>query len=250
MIYLHKILPWLVSPIAVVVFFLVMGLLFRKRSFAFLALLVLLIASNPLVAGFLYGQLERGQIRLSAEDAPEADAIVVLSGMLNPSPGRDGIVPEWGGAVDRFWGGLELIRAEKAGYLIFTGGAVPWIKLPPEGEYLREKALEAGIAEEIVLVTSDVQNTSEEAYAVREILDRDNPEIILVTSAFHMPRAKALFEQQGFAVFPYPVDFKISDGNRVTFMSFLPSEAAFSKTQQSIREFLGRLYYSFRTSQE
>ena len=47
--------------------------------------------------------------------------------------------------------------------------------------------------------------------------------IILVTTAFHMYRAKRLFEKQGFVVIIYKVDYKTSEENIVTVMDFLPS---------------------------
>ncbi len=50
-------------------------------------------------------------------------------------------------------------------------------------------------------------NTAEEYVAVKETISRSK-RIILITSAFHMYRAKKLFEKQGFFVIPYIVDIK------------------------------------------
>ena len=73
---------------------------------------------------------------------------------------------------------------------------------------------------------------------------RSGPRIILVTSAFHMPRAKMLFERQGFAVEPFPVDFRLSDRQRTTILSFLPKAEYLEDSEAAMREGVGILYYS------
>jgi len=70
------------------------------------------------------------------------------------------------------------------------------------------------------------------------------PRIILVTSAFHMRRARMLFERQGFEVEPFPVDFQTSDRPTTTVLSFLPSAQALAKSEMAMREGVGILYYS------
>ena len=68
--------------------------------------------------------------------------------------------------------------------------------------------------------------------------------IILVTSAFHMRRAKMLFERQGFEVEPFPVDFQTSDRPTLNILSFIPSAQALAKSETAMREGVGMLYYS------
>ena len=67
--------------------------------------------------------------------------------------------------------------------------------------------------------------------------------IILVTSAFHMPRAQRLFEKEGLWVVPYPVDFKSLTTDSVTFMDYLPNAGSLAKTELGLRELIGRLFY-------
>jgi len=102
-----------------------------------------------------------------------------------------------------------------------------------------------GIPESAISVTGEVQNTEQEASAVKKLFKQDKPSILLVTSAFHMPRAKLLFERKGFAVHPYPVDFKVGIA-QVTPMDFLPDADALWKTSVAIREKMGLMYYRIR----
>ena len=75
--------------------------------------------------------------------------------------------------------------------------------------------------------------------------DEDNPKIILVTSAFHMPRAQLVFKATGINVISFPVDFKIG-AKKLTFMSFIPSASSFASTSYFVKEMIGRTYYSLR----
>jgi len=105
--------------------------------------------------------------------------------------GPSSFVREWGDAVDRLEGGLALMRAKRAPRLIFTGGRVPWDVLPTtEGDWLMEQACNRGLPAAAISITPPVQNTAEEAQAVAAMLDgAPSTHILLVTSAFHMPRA-------------------------------------------------------------
>ena len=66
--------------------------------------------------------------------------------------------------------------------------------------------------------------------------------VILVTSSFHLPRARLLFERAGVRVHPYPVDFKAT-GRSKDWLSLIPSANAFMKTSSGLREYIGRIYY-------
>jgi uncharacterized SAM-binding protein YcdF (DUF218 family) len=247
MIYLHKILPYLVYPITFIIIFLIWGSILRKRLPILAALFLLVITSSPIISTGMVQYLERAELRKSPADIQDADAIVVLSGMIAPIQGSNGLMYEWGDP-DRFFGGIELMKAGKASKIIFTGGKMPWQsdEIKPEGEVLSKFASEFGIPSSQIILTKNVQNTKDEALAVKEILNNSKTrKIILVTSAFHMPRSKRLFENEGIEVQTYPVDYKVGI-SELTPMSFLPSADAFQNFQFAWRELIGRLYYSFK----
>ena len=79
--------------------------------------------------------------------------------------------------------------------------------------------------------------------AVKELMaEYGLTKIILVTSSFHLPRAKLLFDKAGVDTYPYPTDFKAASRD-VTWLHFIPSADAFSDTSNGIREYIGRFYY-------
>jgi uncharacterized SAM-binding protein YcdF (DUF218 family) len=90
--------------------------------------------------------------------------------------------------------------------------------------------------------TKDVENTADEAVAVKELIS-PSKRIILVTSAFHMYRAKRLFEKQGFEVIPYKLDYKSERNQAITILDFLPSADNLKTTEAAVREIIGRLFY-------
>ena len=120
---------------------------------------------------------------------------------------------------------------------------MPWDKAKKtEGEVLKEYAISNGIAFEKKYITKNVENTADEAVAVKELIS-PSKRIILVTSAFHMYRAKRLFEKQGFLVITYKVDFKASRNNKTMLMDFLPSAGNLELSETGIKEIIGRLFY-------
>lgn len=70
----------------------------------------------------------------------------------------------------------------------------------------------------------------------------DRPKIILVTSAFHMKRAKIIFERYGFNVLPYAVAFNTQD-QKISYMSFLPEFGNLENSFIAIHEYLGILKF-------
>ena len=241
MIYLHKILPFFLSPLGVSLSLLILFFFYRKKLFVFLSLIILLISSNPLVANYLTMRLEEPYYPIPVQNIKKHDFVVVLSGMIHQVGNKNFKKYEWGDP-DRFFAGIELIKNKKASNLIFTAGQLPWTKnWKPEGYILKDKAVNMGIPEEQILVTDKVKNTYEESVAVLKLVPK-NAAIILVTSAFHMKRSKYLFEKQGFNITPFPVDFKISSSN-FTFLDLIPSVSSLQKTSTFIRENIGRLYY-------
>ena len=249
MIYLHKIIPLITSPLFFVLTLLVILIILRKskliklkNSLLFLSLLTLFLFSNPLISNKLIKYVENPYYFAKLSEVPVSDFIVVLSGgMVNQV--KDDVI-EWSDP-DRFFAGIKLLNANKGKKIIYTGGLLPWEKKKKtEGEVLKKKSIEFGVDENDILTTKKVQNTYEEANAIFYLINKKS-KIILVTSAFHMNRATFLFKKHGFKVFPYPVDFQFKN-NKITILDFIPSAGSLSKSSFVIREVFGRLYYRIK----
>lgn len=144
------------------------------------------------------------------ESFPEADAIVLLGGgmgvMTNASP-----YAEMWTSADRVWQAARLYRAGKAPYIFVTG----------KGNEISTKGLlvEFGVPTNAMMFVDQARNTEEEAKAVAVHCSTSTlnfistrPKVLVVTSAWHMKRAKLVFEMYapGLEIIPAPADFEVT----------------------------------------
>ena len=142
MIYLHKIIPLITSPLFVVIILLAISITLRKPKFykiknslLFLSFLTLFLFSNPLISSKLVKYIEEPYKPVSLLEVPKSDYIVVLSGMVHQV--NDDMY-EWSDP-DRFFAGIKLLNANKGKKIIYTGGLLPWEKQKKtEGELLKK----------------------------------------------------------------------------------------------------------------
>jgi uncharacterized SAM-binding protein YcdF (DUF218 family) len=245
MIYLHKILPLIASPLFLIFFLIILGTIIKSKKITLFGVVILIFCSLPIISNKLIHYLEKDYTLQDASAINNADAIVVLSGMLKTIKVDDKLRYEFGDGVDRILSGIDLFKNNKASLLILTKGQVPWSLGIPEGEYLKEFAVKFGVPKKSILLTNNVQNTDQEAKSVKKLLNSNDVKVILVTSAFHMPRAKKVFEASNIKVIPFAVDF-LNSHQKLTFMSFIPSAGALNSTSLFVREMIGRLYYNLK----
>ena len=244
MIYINKILPIIVSPLGLIIILLFFGV-FRKRMLpSMIGLIILIILSLPIVSGQLIKLLEQNYRPTTPNETARADTVIVLSGMVTLIEKNDGFHYEFSEAVDRIFAGINLLKIGKAQKIILTRGKLPWSVGDPEGEFLAEFIQSQGINPNRILLSEIVQNTNDEAKAISRMLPK-NSEVILVTSAFHMPRAVKVFQNQNLKVIPYAVDFR-SSVKEINIIDFLPQASAFKDSNFYFREIIGRAYYSMR----
>ena len=227
-----------------------MFFIFRKKvKFIYSAFIFLFIFSNGLFADILWRLLEHPWERLDYSLVAPSYGIVVLSAGRHLPPGNAEII-EWYDP-DRFLAGIDLYKANKSNRLIFTGGINPLTSdLPPEGNIYIKEAVSMGLPKEDLYNTYPVNNTLQEAKAIKKLLNDEIPliqkKIILVTSASHKKRAKKVFESEGISVQPYPVDFKSSRSFISSLrnpLKWMPDSYFLHQSSSAIREIIGRIIY-------
>jgi uncharacterized SAM-binding protein YcdF (DUF218 family) len=243
MIYLHKILPALLSPTVIGIVLLAI-LFFQGRHWkSFLALVTVSVLITPVISNFAIRYIEKDWSPTTPEQAVKTDVIIILSGMLKSGKNHNQL--EWEDA-DRFLGGIDLFKEGKGDLLMFTRGLLPWSKNSlSEGEILKTRAIEFGIPEKYILLTDYAENTEQEAISARQTLPDTVRHVTLVTSAFHMNRAKLVFENSGLVVNPYPVDFK-QNYDQFTIMDLIPGSEGIDQWSWVCREIMGRMYYRIK----
>ena len=109
MIYLHKLLPLIASPLGLVVFLIITGICWRRWWMITLSCFVLLLSSLPVTAQFIWQDLEKQYSPKTLSDFGSFDAVVVLSGMLSPFEYNGNLHVEWVDP-DRFFAGIDVPR--------------------------------------------------------------------------------------------------------------------------------------------
>lgn len=243
MIFLHKIIPLFVMPTFLFLIIITISVYKGFKRIIYFSILFFYVLSTSIFSNFIMKRVEGKYSYPNLKGIIKTDAIVVLSGMMKINEFENSHIEEWED-VDRFFKAIELYFSKKSNTIIFTGGKSPYnITKTSEGDILKQYAINFGVNYNDILVSKEVLNTFDESIAVKDLIGNDKS-IILVTSAFHMKRAKSLFEKQGFKVTPYKVDYKSPPNLSWNFIDFLPSSIGLRKTEIALREMLGRLYYS------
>jgi len=244
-LYLNKLLPIFVLPLGWVVLLLLIAIVRKKRWPLIAALTALYLCSMPVVGDRLTYWLESRYPTLALDQVENADAIVPLGGIFGP-PVADGFLLNVAESGERLEAGIVLFQKKKAPWLVFTGGRMPWSKQAEvEGAISKRAAIARGIPAEQILVTHEVGNTIDEAHAVHDLMrERGWRKIILVTSAWHMPRAARLFRKVGVDFVPFPVDLQINPKGSPTLLDFLPRAEGLQRTETAIRELYGIMFYA------
>ena len=192
---LREILPLFLMPVFVALALLAVALRTRKRWPVVVALVLVWAASTPVVSDVLMRAVEDWRVRQVTSEAPNADAIVVLSFGIRDVPG-DTTSFEFDD-FDRFLGGFDLYKAGKAPRLIFTGGWSAWKPdMPFIGDVLIARARDFGIPASALSITGKASNTEQEALGVAELLSVSPPHPTAHPSCHirisHEPRRNAL----------------------------------------------------------
>jgi uncharacterized SAM-binding protein YcdF (DUF218 family) len=143
--------------------------------------------------------------------------------------------------------------------VVVTGGSIEWLTpegIGPEADDMSALMQLLGVPPEALWLEAESQNTYENALYTRQLLDEAGlNDILLVTSAMHMPRSAPLFEAQGLRVTPAPTDFLVSDaewqhlwrgGPTVTIINLLPNAEYLVYTSRAMKEYIGLFVYGLR----
>lgn len=259
-IFLSKFLPLFIYPLGLAIVLMLAAILFwRKRKFAkvtlILAITILFVGGNRYLANSMAKSLEWQYPTL--ESIKTIDLIVVLGGATEP-----GIAPrpmtEVNAAGDRIIYAAKLYHDHPEAKLLLSGGDIDFLDLSdstPAGDMAALLKL-MGVPESAMILQDQSQNTYEDAlYSCEKIKSAGYEDVVLVTSAMHMPRSVKLFQKQGCAVLPAPTDFTITETAwqqtwQPSFEEFIinlvPSYSNMSQVTKVMKEYLGMFTYRLK----
>ena len=247
---ISKILGFVTDPFNLIILLFLLGLVLLLRNsgagkiFIFIGILVLFVCGLNVVPRYFMSILENRIPTASIRD--DVDGIIVLTGMVNMKSSRAGLI-ELNSSADRIINGVILAKKHPQAKLIITGGSGSLIqnKTLKEADYLKKMSIDLGVKEERILIECESRNTHEHPEKLAKLIHREGI-WVLVTSAYHMPRALGCFRKAGFNVLPYPVDYQnILDRyySWSDLTTYWPSAGNFKKMNMALHEWVGLVAY-------
>jgi uncharacterized SAM-binding protein YcdF (DUF218 family) len=179
------------------------------RALALAAILILFAAATAPLGMALIAPLE-DRFPEPPADLPPPAGIIVLGGAIDDvtSAARGQTIFDEGG--ERITEAVILAKRYPKARVVYTGGSSS-LTGGSSTEALRARDLMAalGVAPERVTIEDKARNTDENARFTAAILHpQPSQRWLIVTSAFHIPRAMGVFEKAGFRPIAYPVSFR------------------------------------------
>ncbi|GFZ79317.1 membrane protein [Elstera cyanobacteriorum] len=174
---------------------------------------------------------------------PKVDGIIVLGGAVDTNRSGDFNTLVVTDAAERLLALSDLGRRFPNAKLVMTGGSANIDRdgALMEADLVRDKFLPmVGIDPGRVIFERDSRNTDENArFSAALVKPQPGDVWLLVTSAYHMPRAVGIFRHQGWPVVPYPVDYGSSRDSPISFDLL----GGMQNFYWASREWIGLVYY-------
>lgn len=210
---------------------------------ATLGALGLVIGGFSPLANWIILPLEERFPAVAESDGP-VDGVVVLGGSFQAGESLARGQATINEAGERIVALADLARRYPAAKLVFSGGAGELLSAEaPEADALKRFLGTFGIPPDRVIFENRSRTTSENAAFSRALAEpAASQRWLLVTSAWHMPRAIGCFRKAGFAVTPYPVDYR-TRGWRDGWRGFASVADGLRRLEVGVKEWLGLVGY-------
>jgi uncharacterized SAM-binding protein YcdF (DUF218 family) len=246
---LSKILWFLVDPANLLLMALIIGVILIWLPWRRLArwwmtltlLYALVIAVVPIGAHMRLALENRFPPPAALPD--RVDGIVVLGGTIDQFVSKDRGSIAINGAVERLFALADLAQKYPETKLVFTGGSgVLTDQSVKEADYIAPILKKLGVAPSRVVYERESRNTAENAvFTKRLVQPKPGENWIVITSAFHMPRAMGVFRRANWPVIPYPVDYGMKSAPPLSITFNLQS--GLNNFSGALHEWLGLTFY-------
>ena len=219
--YLAKVLWFLLQPSTLIALLIAYGSILIwtgwarwGRRFVSTGAILLLIAGLSPLGNALILPLEDRFPRTNLDQPPPPTGFIVLGGAEDRLVGTAREAPTLNEAGERIVETVMLARRFPEAKIAFSGGDAGILyKSGTEAAGAQRLLTEMGVAADRLILESDARDTYENAVYLKAELSRldllgPGKRWVLITSAYHMPRAMASFRQAGFDVEPWPVDYR------------------------------------------
>jgi uncharacterized SAM-binding protein YcdF (DUF218 family) len=245
--YLSKWLFMLVQPSLVCLAMVATGLVMRRHRLIATGFVMLLIIGFSPLSFLMLMPLEDRFPRPRLDQVGEISGIIILGGFEDAYGTMARGVLTMGDAAERLTEGVLLAHRLPRARVIFAGGSATILDASPSAATaVADFIVGTGIAQDRVILESVSRNTRENAMMTHEIVKpKPGERWLLVTSAFHMPRAMGVFRQAGFEVIAWPVDYRTTGRGDATRTTGSLGEGTYH-VDVGTKELIGLIVYRLR----
>lgn len=216
----------------------------RRRIYGATGLALLLLCSLHPIANAIGYELEHSSTSTYRTDVTY-DAVILLGGIVDEDVGAATNLPSLNDNVERLVVTYQLLRDDKARVVIISSGTINKKLAAYSETAVLARQLEGwGIAKERIIIEDRALNTRDNAVYSQQIArERGLERVVIVTSAFHMPRAAECFAAVGMTVDTLSVDYRAHPVAVGQLADWLPRSRELATTSGLLRELFGRLVY-------
>jgi uncharacterized SAM-binding protein YcdF (DUF218 family) len=237
----------LLSPFNWIVILVITAFLVKQKQFKkvilYSALVIFILFGNPFLFN-LYAKKWQPAPNSIAEQSTYSCGIVA-GGFASPDADASGY---FNTSADRF---IQVLRLYKTGVIkniLVSGGNGKEDQCQfNEGSWVKGQLKEMGVPDSVILVEDKSRNTEENAINSKNILDSLHlkPPYLLITSAYHVPRATEIFQKANLQVIPFPCNY--TDGRGKTdFWDIIPRFSVLFGWETYLKETAGYFWYKMK----
>lgn len=246
--FFSKLLDFFIQPSFWVFAFIILALIIksRRKKFLIISLVIFFTFGNQALYNWAMSRLER-PVFDSSLFPNNFEAAFLLGGFGSYNDVSNQL--ELNHSADRLSETIALYHSKKIRHIIVLSGAASK-EFPEKNEALItvEFLKRSGIKSKDILYENTSLNTHQNAVNARTLTEKNNMKgpFLLITSAFHMRRAKDCFDAQGLQTISYPTDFRSSTENHDLTYLIIPSTETLLDWNIIIKEIIGYWVYDIR----
>ncbi|MDX8388581.1 MAG: YdcF family protein [Ghiorsea sp.] len=251
MLLLSKSIAQILLPPGGLILLALAGLIFWQRVWGRLlvglALLLFWALSTEPVRNTLTSGLEHQYPPYNFAQAIKSNTAIVLlgGGLEENSPDNEGHANLSRAALKRTVFAARV--AEHNNFPIYITGGAPLSQVTEtEAKTMADWLIWFGVDSHRIHTENQANTTWENAVYTQKLLVKSHINtVILVTSAWHMPRAVSSFKKQGLEVIAAPTDY-LTEFEPYDMRSYIPHWDVFAESGDALHEYLGLVWYQFK----
>jgi uncharacterized SAM-binding protein YcdF (DUF218 family) len=243
-----QLLSFFLSPAIWIVLLIILSYVFKnsgaRKKCRWVALGIFLLFSNQWLLNSYARWWQPKPRNVTADSAYSCG--ILLGGFGGPDA-RD-TSGYFNASADRFIQAVKMYKLGKIRHILISGGnGKREVKEFNEGEWASGEMEALGIPREAILFEDQSQNTAGNAEHTKELLDSANlkPPYLLITSAFHMPRASLLYKYAGVNTVAFPCNYTAGKGN-FRFGDLVPDPNVLHDWNPFLKETVSYLLYRIK----